>query len=77
MPRGELAEDDAGGGTAAREERRARPGYRDWRTGLVGIAIVLVLSLVFINVPDCGPHIAAAAAVAFLVWRFATAERRG
>ncbi|TDD85659.1 hypothetical protein E1202_20450 [Saccharopolyspora karakumensis] len=58
-------------------ERRARPGYRDWRTGLVGIAIVLVLAAVFINVPDYGPHIAVAAGVGFLVWRFATAKRRG
>ncbi|TWG08330.1 hypothetical protein [Saccharopolyspora dendranthemae] len=58
------------------DERRNRPGYRDWRTGLVGIALLLLLAVVFINVPDYGPHIAIAVGVVFLVWRFATAKRR-
>ena len=58
------------------KSRRGQPGYRDWRTGLVGIALVLVLAVVFVNVPDYGPYVVVAAAVAFLVWRFATARRR-
>lgn len=58
-------------------ERSARPGYRDWRTGLVAIALVLVLAALYVNVPDYGPRIAVVAGIALLVWRFATATRRG
>ena len=58
-----------------RSPRQARPGYRDWRQGLIAIAVVVVLGALFLGAPDYGPYIAVAAAVAFLVWRFATARR--
>lgn len=55
--------------------RKARPGYRDWRQGLIAIAVVVLLGAVYLSVPDYGAYIAVAAVVIFLVWRFATAKR--
>ncbi|SFT06937.1 hypothetical protein [Saccharopolyspora flava] len=62
------------------DERRpgptARRGYRDWRSGLVGIAMVIAAGAVWTNVPDFGPPIVVVAGVSFLVMRFAGIRRR-
>jgi fatty acid desaturase len=57
--------------------REKRPGYRDWRSGLVSIALVVLLGVTFLYLPDFGPYAVVLVVAAFLGWRFISAKRDG
>ena len=59
---------------ARRERKPRRPGYRDWRSGLVSIVWVLVLAFVVVQWPDYGVYAVVAFVVGSIVWRFAAAK---
>jgi Flp pilus assembly protein TadB len=57
-------------------ETRRRPGYRDWRSGLVSIVWVLVLAFVVVQWPAYGAYAVVAFVVGLIVWRFASTKGR-
>lgn len=58
------------------EKRPRRPGYRDWRSGLVSIAWLLVLAFVVVQWPEYGVYAVVVFVVGSIAWRFAAAKGR-